>query len=134
MSRVVPLLNVPCAVNCSVSPAATDGFPGDTWMETRYGNIVSLHPVIAPTIASTEINRSLFKEHLAFFGKYRCRNSNNPAVSFLAIPARGYSLECGLGLRQSYPTDLSCLSHCISKHKATNGEHQATATAQSSVG
>jgi len=36
-SRVVPLLSVPWAVNCWLSPAATDGFPGDTWIEVTVG-------------------------------------------------------------------------------------------------
>ena len=34
-SRVAPLLNVPCAVNCWVAPAVTDAVPGDTAMEVR---------------------------------------------------------------------------------------------------
>lgn len=34
-SRVAPLLNVPCAVNCWVAPAVTDGLPGDTAMDVR---------------------------------------------------------------------------------------------------
>src|SRR6185437_16389715 len=55
MSRVVPSLNVPLAVNCWVVPSGSDGSEGDTMIETSDGTVTVVEPDKLPSWTETVV-------------------------------------------------------------------------------
>src|SRR5205085_10590043 len=57
MSWVVPLLNVPVALNCSVMPTAIEGTAGVIAIDTSAAGVTSrvVEPVTAPELALTDV-------------------------------------------------------------------------------